>query len=91
MAKAPGIGGWDALSTYPQAMQETLKKQYNEKYSAEDQKRPTKPDIVYKQPQDFDEYLEHHTNFFEKLSQRQTGSGRCHLWLQRGRAMPCLQ
>ena len=24
MPKAPGIGGWDALTTYPEAMQETL-------------------------------------------------------------------
>ena len=67
MPKAPGIGGWDALSTYPAAMQEMLKKQYNEKYSAEDQKRRTKPDIIYKQPKDFDEHLEHHMNFFDSV------------------------
>ena len=48
-------------------MQETLKKQYNEKYSAEDQKRVIKPDIIYKQPKDFDEHLEHHTNFFDSV------------------------
>jgi predicted dehydrogenase len=67
MPKAPGIGGWDALSTYPAAMQETLKKQYNEKYSAEDQKRVIKPDIIYKEPKDFDEHLEHHINFFDSV------------------------
>ena len=48
-------------------MQEMLKKQYNEKYSAEDQKRRTKPDIIYKQPKDFDEHLEHHMNFFDSV------------------------
>ena len=67
LPKAPGIGGWDALSTYPQEMQETLKKEYNEKYSPQDQKRIVKPDIIYKQPDGFDEHLEHHTNFFNSV------------------------
>ena len=65
MSKAPGIGGWDALSTYPQAMQETLKQQYDTKYSAEDKKRPVKPPIKYSPPPDFDEHVEHFANFFE--------------------------
>jgi len=43
MSKAPGIGGWDAIYSYPQAMQDELMKQYNKKYTAEDQKRPIKP------------------------------------------------
>jgi predicted dehydrogenase len=67
MAKAPGIGGWDALSTYPKAMQETLRQQYNKKYSPEEQKRVKKPDIIYKQPQEFDEHLQHHTKFFDSV------------------------
>jgi hypothetical protein len=67
MPKAPGIGGWDALETYPKAMQETLVQQYNKKYSPEQQNRIIKPDIVYKQPKDFDEHLEHHTNFFDSV------------------------
>ena len=67
MAEAPGIGGWDSLTTYPKAMQETLIKQYNEKYTAEQKKRPTKPDIVYKEPAGYNEHLEHHTNFFESV------------------------
>ena len=40
MSKAPGIGGWDAFDTYPKAMQDELMKQYNQKYTAEEQKRP---------------------------------------------------
>ncbi len=67
MAKAPGIGGWDALSTYPKAMQETLRQQYNKKYSPEEQKRVKKPDIIYKQPQEFNEHLQHHINFFDSV------------------------
>jgi predicted dehydrogenase len=67
MPTAPGIGGWDALSTYPKAMQETLLQKYNQKYSPEQQKRMIKPDIIYKEPKDFDEHLEHHTNFFDSV------------------------
>ena len=64
---APGIGGWDTLGTYPQAMQDKLLKDYNLKYSADQQKREKKPDIIYKQPNGFDEHLEHHTNFFDSV------------------------
>jgi predicted dehydrogenase len=65
MSKAPGIGGWDAFDTYPKAMQEELMKQYNAKYSAEDQKRPVKPPFTYKAPETYDEHLEHFKNFFD--------------------------
>ena len=67
MPKAPGIGGWDSLSTYPQAMQDELLKEYNEKYSKEDQKEPTKPPINYKEPDGYDEHLDHFMNFFEGI------------------------
>jgi len=67
MPKVPGIGGWDALNTYPKAMQEQLLSDYNKKWSPEDRKRPTKPDIEYKRPQGFDEHLEHFTNFFDGM------------------------
>ncbi|HVN58231.1 MAG TPA: Gfo/Idh/MocA family oxidoreductase [Bacteroidales bacterium] len=65
MSKAPGIGGWDALYSYPQAMQDELMKQYNQKWSAEDQKRPQKPAVSYTAPEDYDEHKEHFINFFE--------------------------
>jgi predicted dehydrogenase len=65
MAKAPGIGGWDALMTYPQEMQDKLMKQYNERYSAEDRKRPVKTPIQFKAPQGYDEHLDHFINFFD--------------------------
>jgi hypothetical protein len=64
MPKAPGIGGWDALSTYPKTMQETLRKQYNNKYSEADRKAPKKEDISYRPPQDYNEHLDHFTDFF---------------------------
>lgn len=65
MPKAPGIGRWDALETYPKAMQDSLLKAYDQKYSAAQKKGITKPDIIYKQPADHDEHVQHHTNFFE--------------------------
>ncbi|MEO8414197.1 MAG: Gfo/Idh/MocA family oxidoreductase [Ginsengibacter sp.] len=67
MSKAPGIGGWDALETYPKAMQETLVQKYNRQYTADQQKRPTKADILYKEPDGYDEHLEHHINFFDSV------------------------
>jgi predicted dehydrogenase len=67
MPKAPGLGGWDALFTYPNAMQEEIKKQYQQKYSEEDRKAPVKEDITFKAPQGYNEHLDHFTNFFESV------------------------
>jgi predicted dehydrogenase len=67
MSKAPGIGGWDALNTYPKEMQEQLLNQYNQKYSAEDKRRTVKPDIEFKAPQGYSDHLDHFTNFFESV------------------------
>lgn len=67
MPKAPGIGGWDALSTYPKAMQDELLKRYNEKWTAEDKKATQKQAMQYKAPQGSDDHLEHFTNFFEGI------------------------
>ncbi len=67
LPKAPGIGGWDALSTYPVAMQETLRQQYSQKYSEADRKAPRKEDITYRAPQGYNEHLDHFTNFFESV------------------------
>jgi len=65
MSAAPGIGGWDALTTYPKAMQDELLKKYNQKYSAEDQKDQTAPPTTYRSPEGYDEHLDHFINFFE--------------------------
>src|SRR5450432_457717 len=65
MSKAPGIGGWDALETYPKQMQEELLKVYNQKWSAADQKDMGEPDTVFKAPPDHDEHLVHFTHFFD--------------------------
>ncbi|MFN8242332.1 MAG: Gfo/Idh/MocA family oxidoreductase [Bacteroidales bacterium] len=65
MSKAPGIGGWDAIYSYPQAMQDELMKRYNQKYTAEEQKRPVKPAVNYVAPESYDEHVEHFRNFFD--------------------------
>jgi predicted dehydrogenase len=67
MPKAPGIGGYDAVMTYPKAMQETLLTQYNQKYTEEDKKRITKPDIDFKVPPGYSDHLDHLTNFFDSV------------------------
>ena len=67
MPKAPGFGGYDAVFTYPKAMQDTLSKEYNAKYSDDDKKRPTKPDIDFKIPQGYSDHLDHFTNFFDSV------------------------
>ncbi len=63
MSKAPGIGGWDAYDTYPKAMQDELMRQYNQKWTEEDKKRPQKPGVDYVAPEGYDEHLEHFKNF----------------------------
>ena len=65
MSKAPGIGGWDAFNTYPAKMQEELMKQYNQKYTLEEQKRPVVAPVSYVAPEEYDEHIEHFINFFD--------------------------
>jgi predicted dehydrogenase len=72
MPKAPGIGGYDAVFTYPKAMQDSLMAAYNQKYTAEDKKRVTKTDIDFKVPPGYSEHLDHFTNFFDAIKTGKT-------------------
>lgn len=67
MNKAPGLGGWDALQTYPKAMQQKIQEQYNQKYSAEDQNPGLKTSFVYQTPNGHNMHLAHVTNFFDAV------------------------
>ena len=67
MPKAPGIGGWDAITTYPKAMQEELMKQYEQRWTTADKQAPVKAAIKYVKPEGYDEHVEHFTNFFEGI------------------------
>ena len=65
MSKAPGIGGWDALTTYPKQRQEELMNVYNQKWSEADKLDQKDPDTVFKAPENYDDHLEHFGHFFE--------------------------
>jgi hypothetical protein len=65
MSKAPGIGGWDSLTTYPQSMQDELIKQYNQRYSPKERAGSNAAPIQYRMPDGYNEHLDHFINFFE--------------------------
>jgi predicted dehydrogenase len=67
MNKAPGIGGWDSFSTYTKEMQQKLMDAYNKKYSAADQADQQLSDITYAAPDNYDEHIDHLTNFFNSV------------------------
>lgn len=67
LPKAPGIGGYDALSTYPQAMQEELRKQYTAKWTKDDEKRPEKQTVKYAAHEGYSDHLDHFINFFDAI------------------------
>jgi predicted dehydrogenase len=67
MPKAPGIGGWDSLDTFPESMQKKLVAEHNNKYSKEDQKAATLPDISFVSPKDFSSLVAHFTNFMDSV------------------------
>ena len=64
---APGIGGWDSLYTYPDAMQKTLLENYNKKYSAADQKEQVFQPITYSAPEGYNASNEHFANFMDSV------------------------
>ncbi|MES1217460.1 MAG: Gfo/Idh/MocA family oxidoreductase [Bacteroidota bacterium] len=67
MPKAPGFGGYDAVFTYPKAMQESLTQAYKDKYTDEEKKKPIKADIDFKAPPGYSDHLDHFTNFFDSV------------------------
>lgn len=67
MSKAPGIGGWDSLDTYPKAMRAELLRRYNEKYPKADQEVVSEPPITYQATDGYDEHVVHFTNFFDAM------------------------
>jgi predicted dehydrogenase len=67
MAVAPGIGGWDSLYTFPEAMQKTLLTNYNTKYSAADQQPPNLPGVTYQSPQGYNSSNDHFANFMDAI------------------------
>lgn len=67
MPKAPGFGGYDAVFTYPKAMQDNLTTAYKQKYTDDEKKAVQKADITFKAPAGYSEHLDHHTHFFDAI------------------------
>lgn len=67
MTVAPGIGGWDSLSTYPEAMQKALLDEYNRKYSEADKHAEAIPNVTYGVPPGYNVSNEHFANFFDAI------------------------
>ncbi|MDB5139767.1 MAG: oxidoreductase [Mucilaginibacter sp.] len=67
MPVAPGIGGWDSLSTFPEAMQKKLMDNYNTKYSAADRQSPSLPGVTYHSPEGYNSSNDHFANFMDAI------------------------
>jgi len=67
LSVAPGIGGWDALETYSEAMQKTLLADYDKKYSAADKRGTNGPKTVYEAPHGYNASNTHFANFFDSM------------------------
>jgi predicted dehydrogenase len=67
MPEAPGFGGYDSLFTFSKAMQDEMQKEYDAKWTAEQKKRKTKEDIIFKAPEGYSDHLDHFTNFFDAI------------------------
>jgi hypothetical protein len=67
LTTAPGIGGWDSLSTYPDAMQKALMEAYNKKYSPADQQRQNLAPVTFSAPPGYNASNEHFANFMDSI------------------------
>lgn len=67
MPEAPGFGGYDSVFTFSKSMQDEMTAEYNAKWTADQRKRKTKEDIVFKAPDGYDDHLDHFTNFFDAI------------------------
>lgn len=67
MPVAPGIGGWDSLGTFTDAMQKELLNQYNKKYSAADQQAPSLPGVTFQAPPDYNSNIDHFNAFLDGI------------------------
>lgn len=67
MPKAPGLGGWDSLDTYPAAMQAQIRKDYDARFSAADKAAPALSAIRYAAPAGYSDSKDHFANFFASV------------------------
>jgi predicted dehydrogenase len=67
MPGAPGFGGWDTYNVFSDSQQKAYREWYEKKYTAEQRKYPAPEATKYAAPADYDDRLEHFTNFFEGI------------------------
>jgi predicted dehydrogenase len=67
LPEAPGFGGYDSLFTFSKAMQTEMQKDYDAKWTAEQRRRKTKEDILFKAPIGYSDHLDHIANFFDAI------------------------
>lgn len=67
MPNAPGIGGWDALYTYPEAMQKELMAKYDLKYTSADKIAPKLDGVKYEAPNGYNASNDHFANFMDAI------------------------
>lgn len=64
---APNIGGWDALDTYPEKMQQEILNEYRKKYSGSKISPTAEKPIQFAAPAGYDDRYDHFVNFFESV------------------------
>ena len=64
---APNIGGWDALDTYPDKMQQKILNEYRKKYSASEISPTAQTPIKFAAPAGYDDRYDHFVNFFDSV------------------------
>jgi predicted dehydrogenase len=64
---SPGIGGWDALDTYPRAMQQEIMNSYRQQYPSSLNTPPSTPPVKFTAPDGYDDRFDHFVNFFESV------------------------
>jgi len=64
---APNIGGWDALDTYPEKMQQEILNEYSKKYSGSEISPTNEKPIQFAAPAGYDDRYDHFVNFFDSV------------------------
>ncbi|MCO5936949.1 Gfo/Idh/MocA family oxidoreductase [Mucilaginibacter sp. RB4R14] len=67
MPDAPGIGGWDSLSTYTESEQKALMDDYNIRWTKAQQTTPQFQPINYRAPDGYNASNDHFANFMESV------------------------
>lgn len=67
---APAIGGWDALDTYPETMQQDILLSYQTRYPEAGKGTVALPPIRYAAPAGYDDRVDHFMHFFASIREK---------------------